>query len=380
MTYARILILIICLFLLLSPILLSPPRLPAEFLIIDQWVSDEQSESVSGGFADTQWISLESDGDLIYVDDQGRIGARTTEDFYLEHSDEGFFNTSQYHDLLVKVGADGGILETLDSNDFPVILDRDLMLIDSDGFGLKVLGEDRRTWFTRRWASPVLEARAARIQGRQVIFSGLLDGRLFLLDQDGTTIAQLEASDESRFQVLYGASLIPWPAETDPPLEELILVSAGGFDPAVLTVHRLLEPWSELPVINELARLPLGGQPYGPVNVDLHVADPSNLYIDVWGVDGSARFRLNRELDALEILQPFNPDILELSFFYLPDLAPLQGSFRGTGGTGEFYLSFDGDRGLFARSFPFSPVIRISGSRLFLRGGGLVSSYILEEG
>jgi hypothetical protein len=158
------------------------------------------------------------------------------------------------------------------------------------------------------------------------------------------------------------------------------LVSAGGFDPAVLTVHRLLEPWSELPVINELARLPLGGQPYGPVNVDLHVADPSNLYIDVWGVDGSARFRLNRELDALEILQPFNPDILELSFFYLPDLAPLQGSFRGTGGTGEFYLSFDGDRGLFARSFPFSPVIRISGSRLFLRGGGLVSSYILEEG
>jgi hypothetical protein len=74
MTYARILILIICLFLLLSPILLSPPRLPAELLIIDQWVSEEQSESVSGGFADTQWISLESDGDLIYVDDQGRIG------------------------------------------------------------------------------------------------------------------------------------------------------------------------------------------------------------------------------------------------------------------------------------------------------------------
>jgi hypothetical protein len=386
MFYARLIILLIAIALFLLPPVLFPPTLPREMLIVDEWAIDESADGptdqgVIGIQADAGgWTALKLEGDLLYVDASGNLGRREREAFFLDYTDSGFFNTSQYHDILVQVSPIGDVTRTLESNAFPVFADEGLVLIDSDGLGISYMGEDGLERFSRRWASPISAVDAMRSDGGVSVLAALLDGRLFILDEQGNVLAASGGGDHSRFAIVYGATLTSLPVRTDPPGERLLVTAVEGHAPSWVRVSELSRGPGGQGQLRELVRAELPFDVLGPADLRILVKEDGGLDLAVVSPQGAFRYRFDPQTGALSSVEEFDPAVTDIVLIPIPE-APVLSLRTVSDAVGtEIFLDYREDGSWFRRSLDFPVVMRTEGNRLILRGGGLVSSYRLEEG
>lgn len=377
MAYLRVFLYLLAGLLFALPLCILPPSISPEIALKSSWVRDERQPSVAG--AQNSWVPLYMNDSLIYADSLGHVGPEVRKTFVLQYDSHGYYNSDQYHDLLVRKAPDGSIMRSVESRGFPLIDGEFFVVVDPDGLGIDVWDADAQRLFERRWATMVASVLPLSMKGRNLLLVGLLDGRIELLSSDGELLATWVDSVSSQFAIVYGLRQFSLEARSNEEVSRQFLFAITGYNPAFFKALELVEfadgqyrfqenASMELPVgIQSAVRMELSPNGSGALEIAV-ISDRQSLLLS-YSEDAEQQ-------GAVALLDGH----LNVRDAYFADFESIPGlRLRSYSGNESYRLEllFGQGQQVMHATAAMDATFAVSGDTLFFRSAGKISAYEL---